>query len=110
MRDDGRLRRRVRREPRSTSQLPRSAIGVTAGSASVHHRHLATHPGTHLLDRMSRSRIVRPNRLEAIEYVLRARRGPESKQAMIDIGKGPAPADRDEARVTDLREDHWRII
>jgi len=40
--------------------------------ASPEHRDLATHPGPSLLNRLTRSQVLRPSRLEPVEDVLRA--------------------------------------
>src|SRR3954468_13165109 len=78
--------------------------------ASLRHLHLATHPGASMLDRLARSWVLRLSRLEQVKDVLRARCRPKSEELVIRIGEGPTAADRDEARVSDLREDHrWHL-
>src|SRR6266513_507917 len=74
--------------------------------ASVGHFDLAARPGAGLLNRPTRSLVLRPSRLEPVEDVLRARRRPQGEELVIRIGEGPTAADRHEARVSDLREDH----
>jgi hypothetical protein len=59
-----------------------------------------------MLDRFTWAWVLRLNRLEQVKDVLRARRRPKSEKIMIRISKGPTAAKRDEARVSDLREDH----
>ena len=59
-----------------------------------------------MLDRLTRSRVLRLSRLEEVKDVLRARCRPKGKELVIRIGEGPTAADRHEARVPDLREDH----
>jgi hypothetical protein len=72
------------------------------------HRNLATRPGTGMLDCLTRARVLRPNRLEEVEDVLRARCRPQGEELVIRIGEGSTAADRHETRVTDFREDHTR--
>jgi hypothetical protein len=62
-----------------------------------------------MLDRPTRSWVLRLDRLEEVKDVLRARCRPESEEMVIRISEGPTPADRHEARVPDLREDHGRL-
>src|SRR4051794_28999297 len=38
--------------------------------------------------------------------MLRAHRRPQSQEVVVFVGQGPTAADRDEPRVSDLREDH----
>ena len=61
-----------------------------------------------MLDRLTRSWVLGLSRLEQVEDVLCARRRPESEEMVIRVGEGPTAADRHEARVSDLREDHGR--
>ncbi len=79
---------------------------MAARRASLHHRDLPAHPGAGMLDRLTRSRVLRLSRLENVKDVLRALRRPKSEEMVIRIGEGPTAADRHEARVPDLREDH----
>jgi hypothetical protein len=81
---------------------------VAARSASLGHRDLATHPGAGLLNRLTRARVLRPNRLEPVEDVLRACCRPEGEELVIRIGEGPTAADRHETRVAGFREYHSR--
>lgn len=59
-----------------------------------------------MLDRLTRPQVIRLSRLEEIEDVLRARSRPQSEEVVMRISEGSAPADRHEAWVPDLREDH----
>jgi hypothetical protein len=59
-----------------------------------------------MLDRLTRSWVLRLSRLEKVKDVLGARRRPKSEEIVIRIGEGSTAADRLEARVSDLREDH----
>jgi hypothetical protein len=61
-----------------------------------------------MLNCLTRSWVLRLRRLEQVEDVLCARCRPKGEELLIRIGEGPAAADRDEARVSDLREDHGR--
>src|SRR5437660_6633527 len=74
--------------------------------ASLGHRDLAARPGAGLLDRLTRSRVLRLSRLEEVKDVLRARCRPQREEPVIRIGEGPTAADRHETRVAVFREDH----
>jgi hypothetical protein len=64
-----------------------------------------------MLDRLTRSWVLRLSRLEEVKNVLRARCRPKCEELVIRIGEGPTAADRHEARVSDLREDHgWHSL
>jgi hypothetical protein len=88
------------------AQVSGRAHGMAARRASLGHRDLATHPGAGLLDRLTRPWVLRLSRLEEVKDVLRARCRPKSEEMVIPIGEGPTAADRHEARVPDLWEDH----
>ena len=92
------------------SQISGRAHGMAARRPRPHHRDLAPHPGAGVLDRLPRSRILRLSRLEKVKDVLRARCRPKSEQMMIGVSEGSAAADRHEARVPDLRQDHGRPL
>ena len=84
---------------------------MAARRARLGHRDLATHPGAGMLDRLTRPRILRLSQLEEVKNVLRARCRPQSEEVVIGIGEGPTAADRHEARVPDLWEDHgWHSL
>src|SRR5665648_325785 len=89
----------------SSSTSSRIASGRRA---RLHHLDLATHPGAGMLDRLTRPWVLRLSQLEQVKNVLRARCRPKSQKLVIRIGEGPTAADRHEARVSDLREDHGR--
>jgi hypothetical protein len=91
------------------TQVSSRGHGVPGRRASLGHLHLATHPGAGLLDRLTRSWVLRLGRLEEVEDVLRARCRPTSEEPVIRIGEGPAAADRHEARIPGLREDHGQL-
>src|SRR5207245_5501003 len=78
--------------------------------ASLGHRDLAANPGAGLLNRLTRSRVLRPSRLEPVEDVLRARCRPQGEELVIRIGEGPTAADRHETRVAVFREDHTHMM
>ena len=59
-----------------------------------------------MLDRLTRPWVLMLSRLEEVKDVLRARCRPKSEEMVIRISEGPIAADRHEARVPDLREDH----
>jgi len=79
---------------------------MAARCASLGHLDLATRPGAGMLDRLTRSWVLRLSRLEEVKDVLCATCRPKSEEMMIRIIEGPTPADRHETRVADLREDH----
>ncbi len=80
---------------------------MAARRARLGHRDLATHPGAGLLNRLTRSRVLRLSRLEEVKDVLRARCRPQGEELVIRIGEGSTAADRHETRVAVFREDHW---
>jgi len=55
VRNSSSLARSVCGMPGSPTQVSGRAHGVTAGGASLHHRHLATHPSAGVPDRLTRS-------------------------------------------------------
>jgi hypothetical protein len=79
---------------------------MAASRASLHHRDPAMHPSAGMLDRPTRSWVLGLSRLEEVKDVLRARGSPKSEEMVIRIGESPTTADRHEAGVPDLREDH----
>jgi hypothetical protein len=84
---------------------------MTARRPGLGHRDLAAHPGAGMLDRLTRSWVLRLSRLEEVKDVFRARCSPQCEEPVIRIGEGPTTADRHEARVPDLREDHgWHSL
>src|SRR5438270_3862959 len=87
---DGRgLAGSVRGMPCRTNQVSRRGICMPGRRASLGHRDLATHPGAGLLDRQTRSRVLRPSRLEEVKDVLCARCRPHGEEPVIRIGEGP---------------------
>ena len=99
VRDDRGLAGSVRGVPRCPTQVSGRAHCMAARRASLGHLDLATRPGTRLLDRLTRSRVLRLNRLKEVKDVLRAGCRPQGEEMMIRIGEGPATADRHETRV-----------
>ena len=59
-----------------------------------------------MLDGLTRSWILRVSGFEQVQDVLSACGCPKSEQMVIRVRQGPAAADRHEARVAYLREDH----
>lgn len=98
----------------SMSRRPAQFAGrghrVPARSACLHHPCLATRPGADLFDRLSRSPVLWPSRLEQLQNVLGAGRRPQSEQVVVLIGQRPATTDRHEPWISDLREDHEDIV
>src|SRR5438552_4127679 len=62
---------------------------MTTRRASLGHFDLAARPGAGLLNRLPRSRVLRPTRLEPVEDVLRARCRPQGEELVIRIGERP---------------------
>jgi hypothetical protein len=106
VRDGPGLASSVRGVPCCPTQVSGRAHCMAARRASLGHLDLATHPGACMLDRLTRPWVLRLSRLEEVKDVLCARRRPKSEEMVIRISEGPAAADRHEARVPDLREDH----
>jgi hypothetical protein len=79
---------------------------MAGGGARLGHLEFAPSPGPCLLDRLARPRITRPGFFEVAKDVLGTCRRPKGKQPVIRIGKGAAAPDRDEAAITDGRENH----
>ena len=104
--DDGSLARCVRGMPCSPAQVPGGAHGVTTRRASFHHLDVAAHPGASMFDCLTRPWVLGLFRLEKVQDVFSARCRPQSQQMMIWVREGPTSTDRDQARITDLREDH----
>ena len=93
----------VRGMPCSPTQVSGRAHRMAARRASLHNLDLATHPSAGLLDRLTRSWVLRLSRLEQVKNVLCARCRPKSQKLVIRIGQGATAADRHKARVSDLR-------
>ena len=108
--DNRRLAGSERGIPCCPTQVSGRAHCVATRRASLGHPDLATHPGAGLLNRMTRSRVLRLGRLEEVKDVLRARCRPEREEMVIRISEGPAAADRHEARVAVFREDHTHMM
>jgi hypothetical protein len=96
----------VRSMPCCPMQVSGRSHCMAARSASLGHLDLATHPGAGMLDRLTRPWVLRLSRLEEVKDVLRARCRPKSEEMVIRISEGPTAADRHQARVPDLGEDH----
>ena len=95
----------VRGMPCCPTQVSGRGVRIAGRRASLGHRDLATHPGAGVLDRLTRSRVLRLSRLEEVKDVLRARCRPQGEELVIRIGEGPTAADRYETRVAVFRED-----
>jgi hypothetical protein len=96
----------VRRMTCSTTQIPGRAHRLTARRTSLHHRDLATHPGACVLDRPTRSGVVRSDRFKEGKDVLRARGRPQGEKVVIRLGESATAADRHETRVPHFWQDH----
>ena len=92
--------------PCGAPQVAGRTHGVSARRAGLHHRDLAAYPGTGVVDRVARPRVVRLRRLEEVEDVLGARRGPQGQPLVVGIGERATAANGHQARVPGLRKDH----
>src|SRR5438552_1665068 len=92
--------------PCCSTQVSSRGVCMTGRRSSLGHGDLTARPCAGLLDRLTRSRILRLSRLEEIEDVLRTRCRPQGEEQMIGIGEGPTAPDRHETRVAVFREDH----
>ena len=106
VRDDRGLAGGVRGMPRCPTQLSGRGLCTTGRLAGLGHLDLAMRPAASMLDRLTRSRVLRPSRLEEVEDMCCAGCRPQREELMVCIGERPAAADRHEARVADVREDH----
>jgi len=105
--DDPGLASSVCGMPCCAAKVSGRAHRMAARCPSLHHRDLTTHPGAGVLDRFAWSRVIRLSRLEKVEDVLCARGRPKSEEMVIRISEGPTAANRHEAKVPNLRKDHW---
>ena len=81
---DGRgLASSVRGMPCCATQVSGRAHRMAARRASLGHVDLTTHPGAGMLDRLTRSRVLRLSGLEEFKGVLRARCRPKSEELVI---------------------------
>ena len=94
-------RQAIRGMPCCPAQVSGRGHRMAGRRASLGHFHLATHPGVSMLDRLTRSRVLRLSRLEQVKHVLRARSRPKSEELVIRIGEDRTAADRHEARISD---------
>ncbi len=106
VRDGPGLASRVRGMPCWPTQISGRTHRMATKRASLHHLDLATHPCASRLDSLTRPCVFRLSRFEEVEDVLGARCRPKSEEMVIGIGKTPASPEGDEARVSNLREDH----
>jgi hypothetical protein len=97
----------VRGMPWCPSKISGRAHCLAARRASLHHPDLTAHPGTDVLNRFAWSWIISLSRLEKVKDVVCARRRPKSEEMVIRISEDPTAANRHEARVPNLRKDHW---
>jgi len=104
--DGCRLARGVGGMPWCPSQISGRGVRVAGRDASLGHPDLSAHPRADLLDRLTRTRIVGPSGLEEVEDVLGARCRPQGQAVVVRISERPTAANRHEARVALLREDH----
>jgi hypothetical protein len=92
--------------PRGPHQRAGRTHRVSTARPSVHHLHLPTSPRARRLDRVPWASIRRLAVLEEMQNVFRALGSPQCQELMIRVSERPATADRDQARIADLGEDH----
>src|SRR5512144_3347993 len=79
---------------------------MTSRGAGLRHLDLAARPCPSLLDRLAGPRVRGLHRLDEVQNVLCAGGRPQGEKLMVQIRERPAAADRDEARVALLGENH----
>jgi hypothetical protein len=92
--------------PRGPPQGASRTHRVSTACPSVHHLHIPTSPRARRIDRVPWASIRWLAVLEELQYVFRALGSPQRQELMIRISERPATADRDQARVAGLGEDH----
>src|SRR6202011_3928712 len=100
----------VRGMPCCPTQVSGRGHCMAGRRASLGHGGLAARPGPPEFDRATRSRVLRPSRLEDVKDVLRTRYCPQGEELVIRISESPTAADRHETRVAVLREDHTQHL
>src|SRR5438552_16770850 len=103
--DDRRLAGSERGMARCPTQVSGRGHCMASSRACLGHGDLAARPGPPEFDRATRSRVLRPSRLEEVQDVSRARCRPEGEEMVIRISEGPTAADRHETRVALFRQD-----
>ena len=106
MRNDPGLAGCVRGMTCRPTQVSGRSHCLAGGRSSLGHLHLTPHPAASMLDCLARSWVRRLSRLEQVQDVLCAQCRPKSEEVMIAVGEASTAADRHEARVSDLRQDH----
>ena len=106
VRHGGSLGGGVGRIARGSLEISGRGVGVTGGSPRLGHRDFAAGPGAGHLDGVTRASIVRPDRFEKMQHMLRARRRPQGQKPMIAISERATAADGDEATIANFRQDH----
>ena len=91
---------------RRTSQRRCRSHGVTACRTRFHHAGRPLCPSSNRFDRFTRPRVRRALGLEEVQDVLGTRRGPQAEAVVVGVGQSSPSADRDQARVAMLRQDH----
>ena len=104
--DDRRLPGSVGGIPCCANQVSGRAHGMAAYGAGLHHHDFATRPRAGLFDGLTRSRVVRPNRLEVVQHVLGARGRPQRQEPMVGVRECSPASDGNEAGVAVFGEDH----
>ena len=100
----------IRGMPCRPTQVPGRRVRMAGGRAGLCPPDLTARPDTSEVDRPAWPVVVRPCRLEMVQHVLRAVRGPDREKTMIVVLERPAATHRDEPRIPDLGEDHQSAI
>ena len=95
---------------RCSPQYSCRSHGMTTCRTGLHHRRHPLRPSSNRFDRVPRPRVRRALGLEEVQDVLGTRSGPQCVSVVVGVGQRSASADRDEARVAMLREDHDRRV
>src|SRR2546430_11600987 len=88
------------------AQVSGRGVCMAGRSAGLAPPDLTPRPGTPLVDRMTRTVVLRPCLLEVVEHVLRTVSRPDPQKVVIVVLEASAATHGDEARVPDFGEDH----
>jgi hypothetical protein len=106
VRDNCSLTGGIRGMPSGTTKPACRTHRVPTRRTRLRHPDLAARPRPDLFDRLARTCIRGPHRLEQVENVLCTFGRPQGEQSMVVVRERPATADRDEARIAVLGKDH----
>lgn len=92
--------------PCGPTEVPGRGVGMAARRPGDCPRDLTPRPGTPEVDGPTWTVVLRPGLLKMVQHVLGTVSRPHREQTMIVVLEGPAATQGDEARITDLGEDH----